>query len=98
MRLAARTGMVLRRLAAPLPCEPGLPSESGYKQTQPLFSPRDGKNPQFPARHFRAGIPQADFAPERLMTLDTGLAVVLGVAVGALAGIVGGALAAWRQS
>jgi hypothetical protein len=32
------------------------------------------------------------------MTLDTGLAVVLGVAVGALAGIVGGALAAWRQS
>lgn len=32
------------------------------------------------------------------MTLDSGLAVVLGVAVGALAGIVGGALAAWRQS
>ena len=32
------------------------------------------------------------------MTLDTGLAVVLGVGVGALAGIVGGALAAWRQS
>ena len=32
------------------------------------------------------------------MVFDQGFAVVLGVAVGALAGIVGGALAGWRQS